>query len=190
MFSERDESITHLIAECKKLAQKEYKQRLGNIARIVHLKLCQKFGLVGEVNWYNHISGSVVENGGVKISWDLDIQTDHVIQHRSPDIVVLYKSEKRCHLTDIGVPGDKSIELKEQEKVDNYSKLRQEVKKILDLSQVVVVPVVIGALGMTSKRLKYWLKKLNVTSSIELLPKASLLGTAKIVRQVIKTRSY
>ena len=40
---ERDESITHLIAECKKLAQKEYKQK-HNIARIVHLKLCQRFG--------------------------------------------------------------------------------------------------------------------------------------------------
>ena len=47
---EIDESIAHLIAECKKLAQKEYKQRYDNIARIVHLELCQKFGLVSEVN--------------------------------------------------------------------------------------------------------------------------------------------
>ena len=52
------------------------------------------------------------------------------------------------------MPGDKSIELKEQEKVDNYTELRREVKKIWNLSQVVVVPVVIGALGETSKRLK------------------------------------
>ena len=109
MFSERDESITHLIAECKKLAQKEYKQRLGNIAGIVHLKLCQKFGLVGEVKWYNHISGSVVENGGVKISWDLDIQTDHVIQHRRPDIVVLYKSEKIVTLLILLCLGTKAL---------------------------------------------------------------------------------
>ena len=36
MGGERDESITHLIAECKKLAQKEYKQSHDNIARIVH----------------------------------------------------------------------------------------------------------------------------------------------------------
>ena len=38
MCGERDESITHLIAECKKLAQKEYKQRHDNIASIVHLE--------------------------------------------------------------------------------------------------------------------------------------------------------
>ena len=84
------------------------------------------------------------------------------------------------------MPGDKWIELKEQEKIVNYSELRQEVKKIWNLSQVVVVPVVIGALGVTSKRLKDWLEKLNI-SSIKLLQKAALLGTAKFVRQVLET---
>ena len=100
---------------------------------------------------------------------------------------MLYKTERKCHLIDITVPGDKRIELKEQEKIDNYTELRQEVKKIWNLSQVVVVPVVIGALGVTSKRLKDWLEKLNIKSSIELLQKAALLGTAKIVRQVLET---
>ena len=61
------------------------------------------------------------------------------------------------------------------------------MKKIWNLSQVAVVPVVIGALGVTSKRLKDWLKKLDVKSSIELLQKAALLGTTKIVRQVLET---
>ena len=59
------------------------------------------------------------------------------------------------HLIDIVVPRGKRIELKEQEKIDNYSELRREVKKIWNLQQVVVVvQVVIRALGLTSKRLK------------------------------------
>ena len=49
-----------------------------------------------------------------------------------------------------------------------------------------VVLVVIGALGVKLERLKYWLKMLGVKSSIELLQKAALLGTAKIVRQVLE----
>ena len=61
------------------------------------------------------------------------------------------------------------------------------MKRIWNLSQVVVVLVVIGALGVTSKRLKDWLQKLNIKSSIELLQKEVLLGTAKIVRQVLET---
>ena len=129
MCGERDESITHLIAECKNLAQKDYKQ-IHNIARIVHLELCQKFGLVGKVKWFNHKPAIVVENDRVKIFWDFNIQTDHVIQHRRPNIVVLYKTERKCHLIDIAVPGDKKIELKEHEKKNNYSKLRQEVEKM------------------------------------------------------------
>ena len=61
------------------------------------------------------------------------------------------------------------------------------MKKISNLSQVVLVPVVTGALGVTLKRLKDWMKKLDVKSSIELLQKAALLGTSKVVRQVLET---
>ena len=57
-------------------------------------------------------------------------------------IVVLYKTERKCHIINIAVPGDKRIELKEQEKIDSYIELRQEVKKIWSLLQVVIVPVV------------------------------------------------
>ena len=144
------------------------------------MELCQKFGLIREVRRYNHKPGSVVENKRVKILWDFNIQTDHVIQHRRPDIFVLYKTERNCHLIDIAVPGNKRIELKEQKKIDSYSELGREMKKIWNLSQVVI-----GALGVTSKKLKNWLKKLR--GSIEHLQNAALLGTAKIVRQVIET---
>ena len=71
---------------------------------------------------------------------------------------MLYKTERKCHFIDIAVPRDKRIELKEQENVGNHSELRREVKKIWILFKAVVVPVVIGALGVTSKRFKGWLK--------------------------------
>ena len=40
MCGKMDESIVHVITECKKLAQKEYKQRHDGIARNVHLEMC------------------------------------------------------------------------------------------------------------------------------------------------------
>ena len=66
-------------------------------------------------------------------------------------------------------------------KVDNYSEPRREEKKIWNLSQVVVAPVVIGPLEVTprSKKIENWLNMLDLKSSIELLQKAELLGTAK-----------
>ena len=65
--------------------------------------------------WLSRLSGiitnrsSVVENGMIKILWDFSIQTGHVIQHRRPDIVELYKTERKCHLIDIAVPGSKGL---------------------------------------------------------------------------------
>ena len=53
------------------------------------------------------------------------------------------------------------------------------MKTIWNLSQVVVVAVVVEVVRVKSKRLQESLKKLDVKSSIELLQKTALLGTAK-----------
>ena len=76
--------------------------------------MCQHHRLVGEVKWYNHKSESVVENEDVKILWDFNIQTDHVIEHRRPDTVILHEPEKRCDMTDVAVPADKRVASKEK----------------------------------------------------------------------------
>ncbi len=39
--------------------------------------------------WYDHVSDKVVEIDQVKILWGINIQTDHSIEHRRPDVVVL-----------------------------------------------------------------------------------------------------
>ena len=44
------------------------------------------------------------------------IQTDHVMEHRRPDIVFLDKQQEQCHTIDIAVPGDARTEEKEKEK--------------------------------------------------------------------------
>ena len=128
LSGERDESITHPIAECKKLAQKDYKELHDSVARIVPLGLYQKAGLIGDVKWYNHKPKRVMENERVKILWDFNIQTDHQPttnnQHRRPDIVIVYKKERKCQLIDIAIPGDSRVELKEHKKVDNYNELK------------------------------------------------------------------
>ena len=72
----------------------------------------------------------VEETDHAKILWDFNIQTDHVIEHRRPDVVVLDKHEKMCHLIDIAVPGDSRVEAKEKEKVQKYQDLARELRKL------------------------------------------------------------
>ena len=94
MCGKRGESVQHIISECEKLAQKEYKRRHDNVAKKIHWELCKKNGLEHKEKWYEHNPEGVAENEGVKVLWDMNIQCDNVIEARRPDIVIIDKKEK------------------------------------------------------------------------------------------------
>ena len=71
-------------------------------------------------NWYEHVLEKVVETADVKILWDFNIQTDHVVEHRRPDVVVLDKKANSCHRVDTTVPADSRVDAKEKEKIQKY----------------------------------------------------------------------
>ena len=52
MCGKADESINHLLSECSKMAQKEYKRRHGWIGRKIHWEVCRKYGLDTKDRWY------------------------------------------------------------------------------------------------------------------------------------------
>ena len=122
MCGEKGETVNHIICECSKLAQKEYKRHHDNVARIVHWEICNKYDQPKAEQWYNHKPEGVTENESIKVLWDFNINTDNEIEHRRPDIVVELKSEKECLI--IAVPGDTRIKQKEQEKIENYQDLK------------------------------------------------------------------
>ena len=70
----------------------------------------------------------------------MNIQCDHVIEARRPDIVVVNKGERKCLIIDIAVPGDSRTNDKEKEKVDKYPDSKREIKRIWNMSSVIVVP--------------------------------------------------
>ena len=82
----------------------------------------------------------------MRILWDFDIQTDHCIEHRRPDILVFEKNSRRCFIT--ASPGDKRVVEKEQEKIEHYSDLKRELKKKWKCSHIEIVPIMVGALGI------------------------------------------
>ena len=47
---------------------------------------------------------SVLDNEDYKILWDFSIQTDHVIEARRPDLVLVNKKERSCKVIDFAVP--------------------------------------------------------------------------------------
>ena len=82
----------------------------------MHWKLPRKCNFEARDKWYDHEPESVLENEDYKILWDLSIQTDHVIEARRPDLVVVDKKETSSKMIDFAVPGDSRIEEKDKDR--------------------------------------------------------------------------
>ena len=120
--SDRDETINHIISKCSKLAQKEYKTRHDWVEKVIHWELCKKLKFDHTNKWYMHNPESVLENETHKLIWDFEIQTDHQILSRRPDLIII-KKERTCRIIDFAVPADHIVKLKESEKKDKYPDL-------------------------------------------------------------------
>ena len=124
-----DESMDHIVSGCSKLAQKEYKKRYDYLGRIVHWKFARKCNFEAGDKWYEHEPEGVSENKDYKILWDFSIQTDHVIEARRPDLVVVDKKDRSCKIIDFAVPRDSRIEEKEKDKTEKYQELEGSYKR-------------------------------------------------------------
>ena len=102
----RDETINHIISEYSKLAQKGYKTRHNWVDKVIHWEMCKKFKFHHTNKWYMHNPVSVLENDRHKLIWDFDIQTDHLISARRPDLII-------CKIVDFAVQADHRMKLKE-----------------------------------------------------------------------------
>ena len=178
-----DESIDHIVSGCSKLAHKGCKRRHDNLGKIEHWKLARKCNFEGRDKWYEHEPESVLENEGCKILWDFSIQTDHVIEARTADLVVVDK-ERSCKIIDFAVPGDR-IEEKEKDKVEKYQDLGRELQKRWNV-KVIIIPLVVGSLGAIPKQFGNRLKQIGITVGTAQVQKTVLLGTARILRKVLE----
>ena len=182
----RDETVNHVLCECSKLAQREYKTRHDWVGKVIHWELCKKINFDHTKKWYMHKPESVLENETHKILWDFEIKTDHLIPARRPDLVLINKKERTCQLVDFAVPADHRVKLKENEKIDKYLDLARELKKLWNM-KVKVIPIVVGALGTVPKGLERGLENLEIRGRIDTIQNTALLQSARILRRVLET---
>ena len=188
LCGDRDETLNHIISECSKLAQKEYKARHDWVGKVIHWKMCKKMKFHHANKWYMHNAAPVLENDTHKLLWDFDIQTDHLIPARWPDLIIINKKKKKkiLKIVDFAAPADHRIKLKECEKRDKYLDLARELKKLWNM-KVTIIPIVIGAFGSVTKGLLKGLEGLQVGVRVEIIQRTALLKTARILRRVLKT---
>ena len=86
----------------------------------------------------------------------------------------------------MAIPEDGRVRAKEDEKyLEKYQDLVREVQKMWGV-RTKVIPIVVGGLGTIPLRLKENLKTIGVDTSIELIQRSVLLGSARILRKVLK----
>ena len=132
---------------------------------VIHWEMCKKFKFDHTNKWYMHNPASVWEND--KLLWAFDIQTDHLISARRPNLIIINKKKKRiCKIVDVAVLADHKRKLKECEKKDKYLDLTRELKKLWNM-KVTIIPIVIGAFGTVTKGLLKELEDLEVGEWVE-----------------------
>eukprot|EP00795_Rhopilema_esculentum_P003281 gene3280-biopygen1499 len=184
MCNQKEETVSHIVSECPKLAQREYKRRHDCVAKALHWDVCRLYDIDCGNKWYEHQPDSG-RTTNVKILWDVNIQTDNVIQARRPDIVVVNKKERKCYIIDVAVPGDVRIAEKEMEKIEKYDELKREVERLWKV-KAKVIPIVLGALGTVTRNLSNYIKEIGVKTQMKLMQKSVLLGTARVLRKVLE----
>ena len=90
------------------------KWRHDTICQIIHRQLCKDNGLDHSERWYEHRPDAVTENESVKLLWDMQIQTDKVLEHSRPDIVLMDKAKRSVKIIDIACSFDTRVVEKEQ----------------------------------------------------------------------------
>ena len=173
VFRKVDESIDHIVSGCGKLAQKEYKRRHDNLGKIVYWMLARKCNFEADLRRYEHEPESVLENENYKILWDFSIQTDHAIEARRPDLVVVDKKERICKTIDFAIPGDSGIQEKEKDKIEKNQNLERELQNMWNV-KVKIIPLVVGSLGAILKEFGNRLKQTGITA-----------GTARVQKTVV-----
>ena len=90
----RDETINHIISECSKLAQNEYKARHDWVGKVIHWEMYKKLKFYHTNKWYMSNQPPVLENDTHKLLWDFNIQTDHLIPARRPDLIIINNKKR------------------------------------------------------------------------------------------------
>jgi hypothetical protein len=180
------ETVSHLASGCGELAKKQYVRRHDRMGVRVHWELCKKYGIGCTERWYEHVPNRVStdKEGQVVIYWDVKVETAKALPHNRPDVVVVDKRIGKWTLVDFSVPLDKNVVSKEDEKVEKYLPLAQEIRKMHKV-HTEIIPIVIGALGTVPKRLTRYLKALGIPDVIGSMQMTVLLGTTRILKNVL-----
>ena len=89
----------------------------------------------------------MLENERGKLVWDYEFHLRKTATTRRPDLTFEGKVKKTIWICDMACPQQRNIEVKRIEKLTKYRQLAYESRKRQPEYEIMVIPLVIGALG-------------------------------------------
>jgi hypothetical protein len=144
-------------------------------------------GSFGQKHWYEHVpkSAETSQGGKVNILWNQQMQTDRTIPNNKPDIVIRDNEKGTCMLINVAISGDRNVIKKEAEKILKYKDLTTETQRMWNV-KTRVIPVIIGATGTIPKSFRKYVSSIPGNHEVRERQKTAILGTAHILRKVLK----
>jgi hypothetical protein len=85
----------------------------------------------------------------------------------------------------VAIPSDRNVVRMEAGKKLKYKSLCIEIQRMWNLN-CTIIPIVIGATGIVTRRLKKNLEAVPGKHSIDSLPKTAILRTSHVIRKVLQ----
>ena len=147
---EQNETVEHLLAGCKKIADSEYLTRHNRALMVMAVAWAKEYHLVKkEVKCYQErwSRGHGLENARAKLLWDFEFNLRKTTAARRPDLILEDKEKKYIWICDMACLQKINVEEKRNEKQTKYRKLAFELRETRVGYNIVVIPFMIGALG-------------------------------------------
>ena len=146
----RDETIEHLVAGCKVLANKEYLSRHNRALMIMAVVWEKEYELVSkDTIWYSERweRGTVMENDKGNLVWVFEFHLSKTTTARRPDLSLEDREKKKIWICDMACPQQRNIQAKRLDKLTKYRQLAYETRERRLGYEIMLVPLIIGALG-------------------------------------------
>ena len=190
---EQVETVEHLVAGCKVLANTEYLTRHNRAMMIMAVAWAKEHELIRtDMIWYEERwkRGTVIENDKAKLLWDIEFNLRKTTTSRRPDLILEEKEKKKIWICDMGCPQQHNIETKRLEKLTKYRQLAFEMRERRLGYEIIVVPVIVGALGggmrkMMSDISRIFEKDEVVKKTAADMQKTALMDSETTLRKVL-----
>jgi hypothetical protein len=203
------ETIEHVVSSCSKWLSNLYIDRHDSVARNIHYRLCQRYGLTPP--HYSQKVDQVMENEEIKLYWNQPVQTKNIIRHNKPDMVLYHKPEKTVLIIEVAVSWFtgivRQIEIKrnrycvngnwQDEMITPYPPGENLLREFrVGGWKPSFLPVVIGATGevhedlLSQIKAAFQLTQESAEQYIERLQRSAVLGTSRIIKNHLAVVSH